>query len=56
MGRGTHPLAVASQSAGTPREEGGGRRPGATPRILLALAFLLWVAWMAFLVSLAIWT
>lgn len=55
MGGGTHPLAGASQAAGMPSEEGGGRRPNAARRMLLGAAFLLWFAWMAFLVSLAVW-
>jgi len=55
MGGCTHPLADAPQAAGMPREEGGRRRPNAARRILLGAALLLWVAWMAFLVSLAVW-
>lgn len=53
VGRGAHPVAGVSRAAGTSGQEDGGRRPSAAQRVLLGSAFLLWFAWIAFLVSLA---
>lgn len=54
VGPGEGPLAEAAQSTTGPGKEHGGYRPSAVQRILLVLSLLLWLAWMAFLVTLAV--
>lgn len=52
-GRGPRSIPSAARALAPPHEEGVGQRPSAGRRLILGLASLLWLAWMAFLITLA---
>lgn len=55
-GTGARSIPSTARAPVSTRAQGGGHRPGAGRRLILALASLLWLAWMAFLITLALRT